>query len=100
MTTTKRLDVKDYPNASDGFKRDVAFFNDVMDKVDTKISSQAQSLLGDSIKAKPSPGIVHSSENIMKPKSSLFAKAKARALKNLHLNNGDGATIGIKNSKP
>lgn len=55
----KRLDVNDYQNASDEFKKEVAFANDVLDKVYAKIGKAMKvdnSRLG---------SIVHSSENII-----------------------------------
>ena len=81
----KRLDINDYQNASDEFKRDVAFANDVLDKVYAKIDSQSQVLLDDAIKAKPTTGFVHGSENVAGHKSSLLLRAKAKVLKALRL---------------
>ena len=93
----KRLDINDYQNASDEFKKDVAFANDVLDKVYAKINEQSQTMLDDAVKAKPKSGFVHSRENFAKPKSKLLLRAKAKVLKALRL--GRNKTIVIKVNK-
>ncbi|PAT63931.1 hypothetical protein [Psychrobacter sp. JB193] len=93
----KRLDINDYQNASDEFKKDVAFANDVLDKVYAKINNQSQAMLDETIKAKTTTGFVHSSENVAGYKSSFLLRAKAKALKALRL--GKNKTIVIKVNK-
>lgn len=56
----KLIDINDYQNPSDEFKKDVAFANDVLNKVYEKIGNAMKvdkSRLG---------SIVHGSENIIK----------------------------------
>ncbi|MFK3999860.1 hypothetical protein ACI2I3_00735 [Psychrobacter namhaensis] len=91
----KRLDVNDYQNASDEFKKDVAFANTVLDKVYAKINEQSQTMLDDAVEAKPTGGFVHSTENIAKPKSKLLLRAKAKVLRSLRLSKNK--IIVIKN---
>lgn len=92
----KRLDINDYQNASDEFKKDVAFANDVLDKVYAKINKQSQTTLDDAIKAKPKSGFVHSTENIAKPKSNWFASIKKDAAKAMELPIKKGRSIAFK----
>ena len=91
----KRLDINDYQNASDDFKKDVAFANAVLDKVYDKIGEQSQAMLDDAVKAKPTSGFVHSTENIAKPKSKLLLRAKAKVFQALRL--GKNKVVVIKN---
>lgn len=93
----KRLDINDYQNASDEFKKDVAFANDVLDKVYAKINEQSQTTLDDAVKAKHKSGFVHRRENVANPKSKLLLRAKAKVLKALRLERNK--TIVIKVNK-
>ena len=94
----KRLDINDYQNASDSFKKDVAFANAVLDKVYAKINEQSQTMLDDAVKAKPNSGFVHSTENVKKPKHKWFVGIKREVAKKLGLAAKKGKIIVVKNN--
>ena len=85
-------------NASEQFKKDVAFANKVIDSVCAKINEQSENMLDDAIKLKPSSGFVHNTENIGKPKSNWFSNTKREVAKKIGFTIKKGKVIVIKNN--